>query len=128
MHRKLTHSEEELNLIFSFQSEQKLSKNLELSYKNTIYQIQVSGHGYALRYAKVTVCKDLKGNITLLYKGRHLNYKCYNKRNKAPDIISEKELNQRINSLVRKAHKPSVDHPWRRCRTLQQNALPINSS
>lgn len=128
MHRKLTHSEEELNLIFSFQSMRKLSKNLELSYKNTIYQIQVAGHGYALRYAKVTVCKDLKGDITLLYKGRHLTYKCYNKRNKVPDIISEKELNQRINSLVRKAHKPSMDHPWEKYKApLQPNALPINS-
>jgi len=53
MHSKLNNTDDELNLIFSIQEDRKLSKNLEFSYKNTIYQIRVVGQGYGLRHAKV---------------------------------------------------------------------------
>jgi len=113
MHRKLTKNEEELNLIFSFQHERKLSKNLELSFENIVYQIQVTGQGYGLRHAKVTVCKNLKGDVTLIYKGRRLIYRCYKKQKKATEIVSKKMLHQKINSMTKKIHKPKSNHPWR---------------
>jgi hypothetical protein len=113
MHRKLTKSEEELNLIFSFQQERKLSKNLELSFENIVYQIQTQGQGYGLRHAKVMVCKDLKGNVTLLYKGRTLNYRCYKKQKLATEIVGKKMLHQKLNRIVKKIYKPKSNHPWR---------------
>jgi len=58
-HRSVVHNESELTLILSFQYERVLSKNLELSFKNVIYQIQTVGQGYGLRYAKVAVCEDM---------------------------------------------------------------------
>ncbi|MCH7534673.1 MAG: ISNCY family transposase [Bacteroidetes bacterium] len=60
-HRQLQLSDEELNLVFSTHSTRTLSKNLELSYNNVVYQIQVFGQGYTLRHAKILVCEDLSG-------------------------------------------------------------------
>lgn len=45
-HRLLNFSEDELNTIFSIQTTRTASKNLELSYDNTIYQIQAIWQGY----------------------------------------------------------------------------------
>lgn len=102
-----------LDMIFSFQYDRVLSKNLELSYDNVIYQVKTEGQGYALRHARVTVCEALNGGITLIYKGRKLNYTCYKKQKKTAEIVGAKELNHRVDSIVRRVNKPSADHPWR---------------
>jgi len=104
--------ETNLDLIFCFKNIRTLSKNLELSYNNIIYQVKTDGHGYGLRHAKVTVCKALNGEISLIYQGRKLNYSCYTKQQKTAEIINAKELNCKINSLVKKI-KPKANHPWR---------------
>ena len=55
VHRKELPEPEILNLIFSYHNERKLTKNLELSYHNIIYQIKTDTKGYRLRHAVVTV-------------------------------------------------------------------------
>ncbi len=100
-HRQLQFSDEELNLIFSIQTVRTASKNLELSYDNTVYQIQVVGQGYTLRHAKILVCKDLNGEVSLVYKNKKLAYKCYRKQKHNGFIVDTKVLNQRINEFIR---------------------------
>jgi transposase len=102
-----------LNLIFSFQNTRTLSKNLEMSYNSVIYQVKTDGQGYGLRHAKTTVCEDLEGKVTLIYKGKKLNYSCYEKRTKTAEIVEAKTLNHKIDSIVKRIVKPSADHPWR---------------
>lgn len=75
-HVKLS-DDEDIDLIFCFKEYRELSKNLELSYYNTIYQIKTENSGYRLRHAKVTVCEDLEGKITIIYKGEKLEYSCH---------------------------------------------------
>jgi hypothetical protein len=93
-------------------SERTLSKNLELSYNNVVYQIEIENQGYGLRHSKIMVCESLEGKITLLYKGKSLNYRCYKKQKKTAEIVESKELNHKIDSIV-KRNKPSANHPWR---------------
>jgi transposase len=100
-HRPLNFSDEELNLIFSIQTTRTTSKNLELSYDNTVYQIQVVGQGYTLRHAKILVCKDLSGDVSLVYKNKKLTYKCYRKQKHNGFIVDTKVLNQRINEFIK---------------------------
>lgn len=111
MHRKLNKSADELALIFSEQDERKLSKNLEFSYKNTIYQIQIAGQGYGLRHAKVTVCETLDGKIRLICMGKERAYKCCEKRTRVTEIVDTKEINRKVDNFTR--WKPAKDHPWR---------------
>lgn len=117
-HRQTIPCKEKLDLIFSYQDERTLSKNLELSYKNVIYQIKTPTKGYRLRGAKVVVCKDMTGVVTLLYKDNILAYSCHHKAARATPIIGSKQLGEMLDNIKydgrSKGHKPSVNHPWRR--------------
>jgi transposase len=117
VHRPLNLTKQELDLLFSFQHERTLSKNLELSYNNVIYQVKTATTGYRLRHAKVMVCENLEGNIALVYQGKMLTYNCYKKAARAVPVIGAKELLPTIDNLVKKAqtkvYKPATDHPWR---------------
>lgn len=112
-HRKGLPEDKVLDLIFTKQCVRTLSKNLELSYDNIIYQVKISGKGHRMRYAKVTVCDDTKGQVTLLYKNRVLAYEVFDKKNKAATIVSSKEIYEKADGRSI-GHKPKVDHPWRR--------------
>lgn len=111
-HRKDLPDAKTLDLILSFQDERKLSKNLEMSYGNKIYQIKTSKSGYGLRHATITVCEDLLGTITLLYKGRVLDYVCHSKQERRAAIVNAKQLEKKLVEI--KKHIPGPNHPWRR--------------
>lgn len=115
-HVKLS-GNEDLDLIFCFKENRVLSKNLELSYYSTIYQIKTEDNGYKLRHAEVTICEDLEGKVTIIYKGEKLNYSCYRKQRKTTEIVTAKALNRKIDSIARKRYIPAADHPWRQYKT-----------
>jgi len=108
-HRASIPNDETLNLIFSEQQQRTISKNLEVSYKNVIYQIQTSTPGYTMRGAKLTVC-ERKTEITLLYKCKSIPYKTFDKKNKPSEVVSSKQLMRP--KKVRQS-KPKANHPWR---------------
>lgn len=68
-HRQGIPEKDVLQLIFSHQTTRKLSKNLELSYQNIIYQIQTQSPSYTMRRGIVKIC-DRKNNVTLIYKNK----------------------------------------------------------
>jgi transposase len=112
-HRKNTFKASEIDVAFSFHYKRKLSKNLELSYKNIIYQMITVGHGYTMKHALVTVCEDLAGKVKIIYKGKSQQYKCYSKQqHRTAPIVDAKEITQKVNKIL-KLNKPSKDHPWR---------------
>lgn len=109
-HRKTLPNDETLQLILSHQTTRILSKNLELSYNNIIYQIQTDSPSYAMRKASIQVC-DRQNNIKLIYKNQFLTYKTFDKKNRPSKIIDAKQINAVINKKIK--HKPAEDHPWR---------------
>ena len=114
-HRKELPTDEERNLIFSYQEDRILSKNLELSYENVIYQIKTNTKGYRLRHSKVTVCKDLNGLITLVYRGKILDYSCHERAKQNAAIVDAKQLGAKVDSIKNNVKKyvPAANHPWR---------------
>lgn len=124
-HRNDLPAPTQLNLIFGIKDERKISKNLELCYDNRIYQIKTNKPGYGLRHATVTVCEDLSGQVTLLYKGRALNFTCHQKQKRAPEIINAKQLDEKIANIRTYAPVPP-NHPWRRFR-IKRAANTINT-
>lgn len=123
VHRKDLPDPQALDLIFSFQDDRTLSKNLEMNYNNVTYKIQTETQGYGLRHAKIKVYEDLSGAVTLMYKGRVLNYTSLKKQKRAPEIISAKELDDKIVAIRKYAPAPQ-NHPWKRHIT-QKNAARI---
>lgn len=114
-HRKDLPTDEEMNLIFSYQEERTLSKNLELSYENVIYQIKTNTKGYRLRHSMVTVCKDLNDVITLVCRGKILDYTCHERAKHNAAIVDTKQLGAKVDSIKNnaKTHTPAANHPWR---------------
>jgi hypothetical protein len=111
-HCPVLFSEDELNVIFSLQETRMLSKNLTLQYKKVIYQIQTARPTYALRKAQVTVCENALGDITILYKGKSLNYSVFRKQQRQAEVLTSKEIDAYLKKK-KKPHKPAPDHPWR---------------
>lgn len=104
-----------MNLIFSTQYERKLSKQLECSYENRLFQIQVEGNGYRLQHKKIIVSTDMQGQITILYKGKSLPFRECDKDQLAPEIIDAKKLEKKVDAIKERAKQapPSAGHPWR---------------
>jgi len=97
MHRELlpTHN---INEILCEKHTRMLSKQLSISYENTIYQIQTERPTYAMRYAPVTVQKDIRGSIRIVYKGQSLAYTIIKKQPKA-EIVDSKNLNAAVDRI-----------------------------
>ncbi len=110
-HRRVIPGPGELDHIFSVQAERKLSKNLEISYKNVIYQIQTKSPGYSMRGASLTVCES-PTQVILLYKNKPQPYKTFNKNNRPKEVITSKDINAHVDKRT-VGQKPKSNHPWR---------------
>jgi hypothetical protein len=108
-HRPLLKADN-LNLILTHQETRTLSKNLTVQFKHVIYQIQSKRPGYTLRNAKVTVCENAKGEVTILYKNKPLSYTIYHKPPRQAEIVDTKTLDRQ----VKIPKSPAPNHPWRR--------------
>ena len=122
-HRADLPTSQQLDLIFCEQHQRIISKQLEISYQNKLYQIQTKTPSYNMRNAKLTVC-DNHGIITLLYKGKALQYTVFDKKNRPPQIVDTKNINAVVDKRT-KGHKPKADHPWR---NYPKNLSPPNTS
>ena len=118
-------TEAELDLILSLQFERSLSKSLELSYKSISYQVQTDSPSYALRGAKIKVC-ERNGKVSLLYKGKELSYKIFDKHNRPTEAVSGKELNNCFDkSDIR--YRPRENHPWKRYYPTKSTACNLHT-
>ncbi len=75
-HCSLDHKQD-LECILSKKTDRKISKNLEVQYKNTVYQIQAPDRVNRLRGACVQMIEKIDGEILMEYKGELLNYIVY---------------------------------------------------
>jgi transposase len=111
-HRPLT-PQDNLVRLFRWQETRVLSKNLTLQFNKIVYQIQTERPSYAMRNAAVTVCLDDQGNITILYKGKSLNYTVFHMQAKQSEVVQSKQIDQALLNQS-KAHKPASNHPWKK--------------
>jgi len=110
-HREGLPSATDLDHIFSLQYQRKLTKNLEISYKNVIYQVQTQSPSYRMRGAYITVCERLH-EVILLYNNKRLDYKTFDKHNRPKQPVSAKELNPHFDQRkISRKSKPKPNHP-----------------
>ncbi len=112
-HRKVLHNDREIDLILSLHSQRKLSKNLELSYQKSIYQIQ--GKKHRLKQKQVTLCDRFSDEVVILHEGKEIDYKIFDKGTAVKEPADEKTVNSRVdNALIQQQtskSKPTADHP-----------------
>jgi len=109
-HRALT-VKDDLTRILTRQEQRLVSKNLTVQFENVVYQIQTQRPSYALRNASVTVCVNMQGLITILYKGKTMPYTIYHQQAKQSQVVSSKDIGAALKE--RTPAKPAPDHPWR---------------
>lgn len=100
---------ENLDLIFTRQKTGTLSKNLTVQFDKVVYQIQSDRPNYALRNARVTICQDAKGVVTILYKNQPLTYTTFKKLPRQAEVVDTKNVNRSILP----PNTPAPNHPWR---------------
>lgn len=108
-HRPLLKTDN-LDLILTHQETRTLSKNLTTQFKHVIYQIQSNRPGYTLHNAQVTICENMKGEVTILYNNKPLSYTIYQKPSQQAEIADSKSLDRQLRTPT----SPAPDHPWRR--------------
>lgn len=111
-HRPLT-AQDDLARILTWQESRTLSKNLTVQFEKVVYQVQTERPTYAMRNAQVTVCKDVSGNISLLYKHKPLSYTIFHKQAKQAEVIETKDLDAALTLHQRVTQPPAPDHIWR---------------
>jgi transposase len=110
-HRPLTHLEN-LAHILTWQETRVVSKNLTVQFKKVVYQIQTDRPSYALRNAQITVCEDAAGQVTILYKSKHLEFTVFHKQEHQAEIVDSKDVDHILEK--QRTYKPvPPDHPWR---------------
>jgi transposase len=107
-HRPLLTSEN-LDISLTHQKIGTLSKNLTVQSNKVIYQIQSNRPDYALRNAKVMVCENAKGEVTILYKNNPLAYTIYQKSPRQAEVVDIKTLDHH----PKLSKPPAPNHPWR---------------
>lgn len=123
VHRKVLHNKQELELIFSLQFQRVVSKSLQVQYNKTVYQINAPKRRHQLAHKTIIVCEQFDGEVTLLWQGKPLDFKVYQRGQAPTEVENEKTLNARVDRALHhqkqtSPSKPSVDHPWRRYRGL----------
>ena len=109
-HGPLEHKQD-LDQILCSKEARKISKNLEVRYKNGIYQIQAPNRVNRLRGAGVQVIEKMDGTILIEYNGELLDFTLYEEFNNQPKILDHKELVAQWERSSRK-NKPGKHHPW----------------
>jgi transposase len=97
-HRPVVFDDQTLEMILSIRETRKLSKNLEFSYNNQMYQIQNS-QGRRLQQATITVCQTIDGGMIVSYKNQRLSYKFAPKKS-TPKIATRKEAHQLLYQIT----------------------------
>jgi len=118
-HREVLHDAQQVQQVLSLHSKRTLSKNLTCQYNNVQYQIQTQTKGYRLRQSSITVIESFDGTVTLLNKGKSLDYRTYELGERPAIITDEKGINVVVDQikqqqLAKPQYKPSPDHPWKR--------------
>jgi hypothetical protein len=92
----------QLDQILSIQETRKLSKNLEFSYKHTIYQIKRHGSGYSFRYATVHICEKTDGTIAVFKDQKALDYTTIKHQRQPVILVDTKGINAAVDSVIEK--------------------------
>ena len=100
MHRDLVISEAEEIKIFSFQDTRKVSKNLEVYYKNIVYQLNTK-YPNTIKKQNVLICESFdKKDIKLFYKDEDISYQKYERARKILETQSSKTINSVLDQVI----------------------------
>lgn len=109
---------EDLDRVLVLIERRTLSKNLTLSYKGVIYQVETKRAAYTMRGAHVEVREAGTGKVQIEYKGRPLPYRVLAEQEREQAQVTPAKLLDarlaRAEAKPRKKYHPPASHPWQR--------------
>jgi transposase len=115
-HRPLAPGED-LDRVLVLIERRTLSKNLTVSYKGVVYQIETRRAAYTMRGAHVEVREAGAGEVQIEYKGRPLPYRVLAEQEREQaQVTPAKLLDVRLakaGAKQRPKYHPPAAHPWR---------------
>jgi len=112
-HRKID-PKKPLKYILCKKEQRTVSKNLELQFKNEIYQLRAKeGFEVKLKGARINILKTLEGELAFEYKGLSIDYASYGEVKYQKPKIELKTLLDKWSDGRRQKKKPSKHHPWK---------------
>ena len=99
-HRQLLQNKAKLRHILSIHHTRKLTKNLEFSFENRIYQLITKKIEYRLRGQKVTLCEHLDGSEEVILDGKSLKYRILDLK-RGPKCVDTKQINTVMDDLLK---------------------------
>jgi hypothetical protein len=110
LHQPLTHRENYmLAKTLSIQTSRKLNSNLIVKHNNVSYQIINVGQGYRYRNKRITVCEQSNGSVSLIFRGKNLDYNVYGEANYKPKFAHRKDIDQLMHNFHFLLHKTISD-------------------
>lgn len=106
-----------LDNIFRLKYTRRISKNLTLSYNNTLYQIYADKLEYTLRNTLADIFEIKDGKVSLERNGKVLKAIPYHEMAEEVKEVSAKELLASLAATKpekKKVYKPGKNHPWKR--------------
>jgi transposase len=113
-------SHHDLDRILTWQETRHISRNLTVQFKNVVYQIHSDRPAYALIKTPVILCQDVLGKVTILYKGKALEYSIFHKQERQAQVVTPKQIDHILLNQS-KAHKPAPNHPWYRTSSIPRS-------
>ncbi len=98
-HKILYHSPEQLKNVLSIHETRKLSKNLEFSHRNKIYQVVTKTMGYRLRHKEINLYTRLDGEIVVMADHKKLSYDVMEAKHRRYQADS-KEINALVDAFI----------------------------
>jgi len=98
-HRALQRDVSSLKRTLSTQHTRKLTKNLEISFNCTTYQIKTKTTGYRLRNKIVTICEQTDGTVVILCDNVALEYEVFKPLNQIR-MADYKEINDVVDEVM----------------------------
>ena len=116
-HRPLLTSQD-LKQILVIKETRVLSKNLTLSYNRVVYQVVTKRPSYTMRKARVEIYESSSGEISIIYKGKRLDYRIHHENMRQSEVKDSKriaaEAGLKVVKQSGKKYQPPSDHVWRR--------------
>jgi hypothetical protein len=101
-----------LRQIFRLETERRISNDWVVQHEGRLLQLQPKHRHYGPTQAKALVCQWEDGTLEVYYRGERL---AYQELADAPKRSVEDGSKARVaDHCFAKAHKPSLNHPWRR--------------
>lgn len=106
-------TQEQLDQALAYRHQRRLSPTLSCQFRKQILQIHAPAQQRRLAGQQVTLIEHLDGRLVVQHNGHILDHQAYDKTHAPKPVASSKDLNDRVQAVLKTRPKPAASHPWK---------------